>query len=355
MVVTFAYDTIFMNYYTTYKRIGPGKTQTLSRQLKTTPHVYFILLRQQTLPLLLFLIMLQNHATLQEIRQHLQQELQKIYPAGETHALIRLIMEHCGYPSPQSLLNPGQKPGASTIAQINEIVRDIHTHRPIQYILGHTRFYELNILLDEHALIPRPETEEMIHKIISSTGKKPTRIIDLGCGSGCIALALKKHYPLARVTGLDLSTGALDLARRNGKQNQLEVEWVRGDILGDIPGDVRGDVPGGGPDSGPGGKFDLIVSNPPYVLNREKSQMERNVLDFEPHEALFVEDSDPLIFYRALASISKILLSPGGAVWLEINEKFGSEVAGLMSGSGFTQTLIHKDIHEKERFVQARF
>lgn len=342
MVVAFANDTILMNNYTANQGIGPGKTQTLPCQLKTATHVYFILLCQQTLPLLLFLIMIQNHATLREIRQYLQKEVSKIYPLGETNAIIRLIMEHCGFPSPQSLLNPDNRPGEAIVAQINEIVSEIHTHKPIQYILGETSFYELNICIDENTLVPRPETEEMIYKIIGSQVEAPGRIIDMGTGSGCIALALKKQYPDALVTGLDLSTGALEIARRNGTHNHLEVQWVQGNILGENT-------------LGGQAKFDLIVSNPPYVLNREKSMMDRNVLDFEPHGALFVEDSDPLLFYKALARLSGALLSTGGTVWLEINENFGNEVAKLMSDSGFTQTSIHKDIHEKQRFVQARF
>jgi len=286
--------------------------------------------------------MIQNHATLREIRLFLQIEVSKIYSPGETNTITGLIMEHCGFPSPQSLLNPDHRPGETTVAQINEIVSEIHTHKPIQYILGETSFYELNIRIDENTLVPRPETEEMIYKIAGSQVKAPGRIIDMGTGSGCIALALKKQYPDALVTGLDLSTGALEIARGNGVHNHLEVEWIKGDILGENT--LREQA-----------KFDLIVSNPPYVLNSEKSVMDHNVLNFEPHAALFVEDSDPLIFYKALACLSGALLSSDGTVWLEINENFGTEVAGLMSDSGFTQTSIHKDIHEKQRFVQARF
>ncbi len=342
VVVAFAYDSPLMNNHAANQGIGPCKTQTFPCQLKTAAHIYFILIRQQTLPLLLFLIMIQNHATLREIRLYLQKEISKIYSQGETNAIIKLIMEHCGFPSSQSFLNPDHQPGNATVTQINEIVSDIHTHKPIQYILGETSFYELNIRIDENVLVPRPETEEMIYKIAGNQPGTPGRIIDMGTGSGCIALALKKQYPNAQVTGLELSPEALNLARLNGKHNHLEVQWIQGDILGDNP--LNGHS-----------KFDLIVSNPPYVLNREKSMMDRNVLDFEPHAALFVEDSDPLIFYRALARLSGASLSSNGTVWLEINENFGADVARLMSDSGFTQTFIHKDIHEKQRFIEARF
>ena len=286
--------------------------------------------------------MIQNHATLNEIRLHLQKKVSEIYSPGETSALVKLILEHCGYPSPQALLNPHHQPGPAIVAQINEIVSEIHTHRPIQYILGETRFCELLIRINEKALIPRPETEEMVYEIIKKQLASPERIIDLGTGSGCIALALKKNFPDALTTGLDISVQALELAQINADQNQLDVDWIQGDILSgeSIPKQKN---------------FDLIVSNPPYVLNQEKSLMDHNVLDFEPHGALFVEDSDPLIFYSAIARLSAKILTSRGTVWLEINERFGAEVASLMSAEGFTHTSIHKDIHEKERFIEARF
>lgn len=285
--------------------------------------------------------MLQNHATLREIRKHLHAELSEIYSRGETDSMVTLILEHCGYPSPEHILSPQYKPGTATLAQINEIVTEIHTCRPIQYILGQTNFCDLSIHIDENALIPRPETEEMVYRIISNLNKYPERIIDLGTGSGCIALALKKAFPRARVTGIDISLKALELAEINGQSNHLEVKWIQGDILTEkLP--VSGEI------------FDLVVGNPPYVLNREKKDMDRHVLDFEPHTALFVEDDDPLIFYSSIARLSKDIIRSGGTIWLEINENFGPEVARLMTGSGFSRTKIHKDIHEKERFIEAR-
>jgi len=154
------------------------------------------------LPLLLFLIMLQNHATLSNIRKYLQKELAMIYSEGEVRAMVNIIMEHLGHPSPQAFLNPQHQPGAASVAQINEIVSDIHTKRPIQYILGKTSFFDLSIRINEDALIPRPETEELVHRIISETKKPPGRILDLCTGSGCIALALKNAFPEAHVTGL---------------------------------------------------------------------------------------------------------------------------------------------------------
>lgn len=285
--------------------------------------------------------MLQNHATLAEIRKYLQKELAEIYSEGESRALLNIILEHLGHPSPEAFLHPDLEPGSARVAQINEIVREIHTLRPIQYILGSTTFHDLTIHIDENALIPRPETEEMVQLIIRKMKDSPTNILDLCTGSGCIALALKKEFPEAMVSGLDNSRPALKLARINGEKNQLEVQWLQEDVL-HIKASL---LPA---------KYDLVLSNPPYVLESEKAQMDKNVLDFEPHAALFVEEKDPLLFYRAISQLAPEILSPGGSVWLEINERFGAQVASLMIEAGFSQTIIHKDIHEKERFIEAR-
>jgi release factor glutamine methyltransferase len=287
------------------------------------------------------LIMLQNHATHKEVRLYLHRELSKIYPEGETASMIRLIMEHCGFPSQTILLEPNQSPGPEAIAQISEIGTEIHTHRPIQYILGQTRFCELTIKVNENVLIPRPETEEMVYRIIESQGGTPSRILDLGTGSGCIALALKNHFQNALVAGLEWSKAALDLARQNGVLNELEVEWIHGDMLDPSTMDRFME-------------YDLVVSNPPYVLTEEQTQMNRNVLDFEPANALFVENNDPLKYYRAIASCSTEILSAGGTLWVEINERFGTDTSYLLAEAGLKSITIHKDIHEKERFVQAR-
>ncbi|MFH0756574.1 MAG: peptide chain release factor N(5)-glutamine methyltransferase [Bacteroidota bacterium] len=272
---------------------------------------------------------------------HLQREISAIYPEGETSSMIQIIMEHCGFPSPAYLLEPRREPGPQIIAQINEIVTDIHTRRPIQYILGYSTFCELKLLVKEKILIPRPETEEMIYLIGANSERNFSSILDLGTGSGCIALALKKKYPQASVTGLDLSGPALDLAAENGAVNTLDVKWIQADMLD--PSTV-----------GMFDEFDLVVSNPPYVLEEEKAFMDRNVLEFEPPEALFVENHDPLIYYRAIASLAKSSLSEEGELWVEINERFGTETARLLKLAGFTNILIYKDIHGKERFIQAR-
>jgi release factor glutamine methyltransferase len=166
------------------------------------------------------------------------------------------------------------------------------------------------------------------------------RIIDLGTGSGCIALALKNYLPEAEVWGVDNSGEALAVAEENSRNNGLGVEWMEMDLLRPHPGEQ---MP----------LFDLVVSNPPYVLNRERGHMARHVIDFEPPSALFVEDDDPLIFYRAIASFCLTNLREGGEIWVEINERYGEESARLFEAEGFTGTRILRDIHDKERFIHA--
>lgn len=271
---------------------------------------------------------------------HLQREISKHHPRGETDSLIRIIMEHCGFPFPAAILEPQQEPGAEIIAQIKEIVAEIHTGRPIQYILGTTTFCELNIKVNENVLIPRQETEEMVTRIIESRAHSFSRIMDLGTGSGCIALALKRRFPEADVTGLDASSQALEVAAENGRTNGLDVRWILGDMLDPDATGLRG-------------ACDLVVSNPPYVLTKEKAMINRNVLDFEPPGALFVEDHDPLKFYHAIARFASSNLTPGGTLWVEINERYGGGTARIFEQAGLSNVVIHKDIHEKERFVEA--
>ncbi len=285
--------------------------------------------------------MLANRATVKQIKFHLQQEFRKRYPEGESASLVRLVLDHFGYPPSAYLNDPDQVPDPDIQWQIKEIVDEIHTGKPIQYILGSTQFCELKIIVHSGVLIPRPETEEMVYKIRDRLDVEPRNIMDLGTGSGCIALALKNQFPEADVWGLDVSRSALEIARENGRINRLDVTWMYGNLLEEI-------------DQSSEQKFDLVVSNPPYVLNSERIHMSSHVLDFEPEEALFVEDADPLQYYRQIASYCKIHLVQGGVLWLEINERLGSETSRLIEEAGFQQVTLLKDIHEKERFIEAR-
>jgi release factor glutamine methyltransferase len=285
--------------------------------------------------------MLQNRATLKQIRFHLLSELRQIYTENESDSIVRLIMEHLGYSLSVSLREPDIIPASSVHAQINDIVTDIHTGSPIQYILGYTYFCDLKLEVDKQVLIPRPETEEMVEHIKVRTKDPFHRIIDLGTGSGCIALALKQYFPDAEVWGVDKSQEALSVAGVNGRKNKLHVNWGELDLLNQQP--MEQSV-----------QFDLVVSNPPYVMNRERKLMAHNVTAFEPESALFVDDNDPLIFYRAIASFCSRHLADGGKIWVEINEQFGKECAKVFEEGGLSSVQIHKDIHEKDRYINAR-
>ena len=285
--------------------------------------------------------MLQNRATLKQIRFHLLSELRQIYTENESDSMVRLILEHLGYPLTLSIRDPDHVPEPPVNDKIKEIMTDIHKGFPIQYVLGQTHFCELLIKVDRRVLIPRPETEVMVEHIKSSTRDPIHRIMDLGTGSGCIALALKQYFPEAEVWGVDKSRDALSLARENGRINKLQVNWGEMDLLDHHTMDQK--TP-----------FNLVVSNPPYVMKKEGKLMAPHVKDFEPGSALFVEDDDALVFYRAIASFCSMHLAEKGDIWVEINEQFGKETARLFENEGFRNTLIRKDIHEKERYIHAR-
>ena len=284
--------------------------------------------------------MLQNHANIAQIRRHLLGELRNRYSENESSSMVRLIMEHAGYPSSVCLQKPDLVPGPGIARQITEIVREIHTGRPIQYILGYTYFCDLKIRVDERVLIPRPETEEMVLGI-PPVYKDGDQFIDLGTGSGCIALALKDRFPGARVSGLDISRPALEVAEENGRANNLDIKWIHGDLLD--PDLVF-----------PLDPFQLVVCNPPYVLISEQKLMTKNVLAHEPGSALFVTDRDPLVYYRALAAFCVKNLQPGGMFRAEINERFGKETAQIFYETGFKDVAVLRDIHGKERFIHGR-
>jgi release factor glutamine methyltransferase len=283
--------------------------------------------------------MLQPDATLQQIRIHLNRELRRIYPEGETRSLIRLILQHFGFELSTVIKDPDRKPGSAAVAQINKIVNEISTQKPIQYILGYTHFFDLKIRLNHNVLIPRPETEEMIFRIIEQTPTPPGPVLDIGTGSGCIALALKKHFHDADVYGMEVKKEALDVARENSIHTGLAIHWIRGDILGEVPDEIRKD-------------FRLIVSNPPYVLQEQRQEMEANVLRFEPEVAIFAPTEDPLVFYRKIAEFASYHLDRKGSVWMEVNEQLGNETAMVFRKAGFADVALLQDIHGKDRYIR---
>jgi len=285
--------------------------------------------------------MLQNCATLKQIRFYLLKELRQIYTENESDSIARLILEHVGYSLSVTLREPDLVPAPLITSKINTFAAEIRSGIPVQYILGLTEFCNLPLRVDPNVLIPRPETEEMVEHIKTSSPSSVQRIIDLGTGSGCIALALKQHFSKAEVWGVDNSRQALQVAGENGRKNKLHVNWGYMDLLNIHPLDQWE-------------AFELVVSNPPYVRNSEREKMTAQVLDFEPESALFVPDTDPLVFYRAIVSFCKLHLAGRGEIWVEINEQLGQETARLFIQEGFGKVRILKDIHEKHRFIHAR-
>ncbi|MDR2402102.1 MAG: peptide chain release factor N(5)-glutamine methyltransferase [Cytophagales bacterium] len=211
-------------------------------------------------------------------------------------------------------------------------------NEPIQYILQETFFLNLELFVDENVLIPRPETEEMVSDIYKNFDSNKKNILDIGTGSGCIALALKKKFVNVQVDAIDINSKSLEVARRNAKKNNLEINFMEKDIL-------RTEILEQ--------EYDLIVSNPPYVCASEKIFMSDRVLNFEPSTALFVEDKDPSVFYKKIISLAEKSLNAKGLLFLEINEKFGKEIIRLLFN--FQNVIINKDINGKDRWIRAEF
>lgn len=220
-----------------------------------------------------------------------------------------------------------------------DIIR-INNNEPIQYILGKEEFFGRNFAVNPAVLIPRPETELLIHEIkksVTQQNKRNLRILDIGTGSGCIAITLSLEMPEAEISALDVSNEALACARQNASELNAKVVFEKVDIL---KAEIKN-------------RYDLIVSNPPYIANSEKESMKRNVLEFEPHLALFVSENDALLFYRVIGLKSKSVLTPGGSLWFEINEKFGRDVKYLLEEQGYNNVQILKDLDNKDRIVIA--
>ena len=226
------------------------------------------------------------------------------------------------------------------------IISELKTEKPIQYITGEAWFYGLRFEVNENTLIPRPETEELVEWIVESQKSKVENlniqksnnltILDIGTGSGCIPITLKKEIPNAQVSAIDISEKALEIARKNASDNQVEVNFIHRNILETESLDE---------------KYDVIVSNPPYVRNLEKQEIKRNVLDYEPHLALFVADSDALLFYRKIAQLALKSLSPNGKLFFEINQYLGNETVELLEQLGFKNIELRKDFMGNDRMI----
>ncbi|MFP4046203.1 MAG: peptide chain release factor N(5)-glutamine methyltransferase [Bacteroidales bacterium] len=276
--------------------------------------------------------------TINELSKHIKQSLKGIYPDREIKSFIELIFEKkVNLKKTKRLLNPEYKLDNQTTQEIFRITEQLKKSVPIQYLLGETYFYDLPFTVNKNVLIPRQETEELVDWIIHEQ-QDADKILDIGTGSGCIAIALAKNIPAASLYATDFDDSIIEVAKQNAKKNAVSIQFLKSNILQEKP-HIE--------------KLDVIVSNPPYVLESEKQYMHKNVLDFEPQKSLFVPDSNALIFYHKIAEYSAQYLKNSGALYLEINENKAKETADLLRGYGFRKITIKKDINEKTRMIKA--
>lgn len=274
---------------------------------------------------------------------YMKEALGNLYSKRELSSMIRLIMERvCGVPAYQLLAKMERKPTETEGKKIQDIVCRLKKSEPLQYIIGIADFYSMEFEVNPSVLIPRPETEELADMIIHDHDGMEGSILDVGTGSGCIAITLAKHLPKANVIGIDVSFEALAVAHRNAYLNAVNVLFKQIDILSAEQIEHSSLI-----------KFDLIVSNPPYVMEQEKMAMERNVLDYEPSLALFVPDNNALLFYKAIAGLGKIYLKRGGQLYFEINPLCGAECAAMLRDAGYMDIRRSFDISGNERFIKA--
>ena len=273
------------------------------------------------------------------------------YDAREIRTMAAYILkEVAGIESYKIIVSPEQELGCDISVKLQQIILQMAKGRPLQYVLGYEYFCGYKFNVSEGVLIPRPETEEIVRHVIreaeAAMAGRNLKILDICTGSGCIAWSLAAALPESQVWGCDISEKALDIAKSQKIEDELadRVNFFRCDLLAADALETIAKV----------GKFDIVVSNPPYVCEGERGQMRPNVLDFEPEEALFVPDDEPLLFYERIAELSGRVLKEGGSLYFEVNEKFGAEVASMLGRSGFSGCEVVKDMFGKERMVKAK-
>lgn len=287
---------------------------------------------------------------LNEYKVIFRDALQSIYDEQEVDSFFTIVLGHLhGMTRVDLALNPKATIDFTHLRKWKSIVSDLKKQKPIQYIVGETEFYGLRFLVNENTLIPRPETEELVELILAESRKSQVerpRILDIGTGSGCIAISLAKHISNAEVTAIDVSEKALATAQENAQENAVKVDFISADILNinnleELP-TSNFPLPA---------KFDIIVSNPPYVRNLEKAEIKPNVLEHEPHLALFVEDTDALLFYRKITELAKKNLNQNGKLYFEINQYLGKETVALIESYGFKKVQLLQDIYGNDRMI----
>jgi len=285
--------------------------------------------------------------TVHDASKALLDAINKIYDDRESAAISDWVMEYItGWKRLERVVNKKEMLSASQVQQLEQITSQLLAHRPVQYILHEAWFHGIKMYVDENVLIPRPETEELVEWAIGvvdgwqkTIDRKKLRVLDVGTGSGCIPIALKKERPALEVYACDISDGALTVARKNATLQNVEIEFKRLDFLNE---ESRSALP----------FFDVIISNPPYISTIEKSSIDKHVIEYEPHLALFVPENDSLIFYRHLADFAKTHLAEGGNMLMEIHYEKGIDVKRVLNERGFASE-IKKDMNGNDRMVRA--
>ncbi|MFV0521367.1 MAG: peptide chain release factor N(5)-glutamine methyltransferase [Mangrovibacterium sp.] len=279
---------------------------------------------------------------MQQSLTNIRKELESYYSKEEIQGFIQLIFYHLkNYSLADMILNEDKQLSENDIKSLRNIIFKLKKYVPIQYILGQTEFCDLIFHVDSNVLIPRPETEELVRWALNDfQHQKNLNVFDACTGSGCIAISLAKYLHQAKVSACDISDGALHLAQLNAHSNKVNIGFHCIDMLNHQS-------------FTPHAKYDIIISNPPYVLNSEKLEMSKNVLDYEPHLALFVDDDKALIFYEAIADFACLYLNKTGSLYFEINESYAPETLTMLKEKGFSSTELRQDVFKKNRMIKA--
>jgi release factor glutamine methyltransferase len=288
---------------------------------------------------------------LKDYKTHFFNSLKNIQEEQEIDSFFFILAEYLHNLKRVDLaLNPNFKISDAEVEKWNATLVDLQQEKPIQYITGEAWFYGLRFEVNENTLIPRSETEELVEWILNSSITQhptPINILDIGTGTGCIPISLKANLSQANVSAIDVSEKALEVAKRNAELNKVEVNFIQANILevedlSQLPSSITHHL----------SSYNIIVSNPPYVRNLEKQEIKKNVLNYEPHLALFVEDTDALLFYRKIAQLALKNLSPNGLLFFEINQYLGRETVELLENLGFKNIELKKDIYGNDRMIK---
>lgn len=275
---------------------------------------------------------------MQKIIDKIKIDLINYYPKSEILGFIRIIIEHITQRSYHSVMITKTVATDDEKSKSEEIIKRLQQFEPIQYIIGETEFFGIPFIVNSNTLIPRPETEELVELIINENNTDNLDILDIGTGSGCIAISLAKHMKKCNVSAWDIDSKTLEVATLNARKNKVSITFEEIDVLKEISNTKQ---------------YDIIVSNPPYVLDSEKKEMSENVLEYEPHKALFVSDSDPLLFYKRIADIGLQHLKPQGKIYFEINRSKGVETITMLQNKGYKNIELHKDLSGNDRMIKA--